>query len=231
MSLNPGLPLLGKKILWLGTSIPAQYGMNSYPALFGQYHQCTVDNQSVASSHLFWNSTSDKLSLTASKSELESKYPGSGNQSWESKVKGKNADWYFIDHGYNDRNLTNGHMGSINDATDRGTFYGAFNFLIKAIYTDNPDAKIALIIPPNNVRWATQWAQQKTLLTDMKDGILQIGLRYGAPVCNLQPVMQYNDYTYGADGAPKRTHDGTHPTQITSNEIGVYIYNWAKGLS
>jgi hypothetical protein len=99
----------GKKIIWVGTSIPATGDTTTaaYPVLVGNGLQSNMDNQSVGSSHITWDSSapSNCLSLIATQAQLTAA-AGCGSaftvQSYEGKVMGKHADMLVIDHGHND---------------------------------------------------------------------------------------------------------------------------------
>lgn len=112
----------GKKIIWVGTSIPAisEAGKPSYPVLTGTSLQANMDNEAVGSSHVQWDSAapSNCLSLMATQAQLI----GNGScgssfapQSYEAKVIGKHADMLVIDHGHNDLGTGSSISGNIAD--------------------------------------------------------------------------------------------------------------------
>ncbi len=91
-----------KKIIWVGTSIPAG-GNPSYPSVVGNMLNAEMVNESVGSSGIIWDGTRS-LSLSATQSELTASYGGGfAVQSYENKLIGKSADLIVLDHGHNDR--------------------------------------------------------------------------------------------------------------------------------
>lgn len=220
---NSGTP---QKWVWVGTSIPAMYSSQSYPAQVGRMlndngYSVTMTNESLASSLVIFGS---KLALSATRSELSAKFPGNENNSYETKIP-KNTDVLIIDHGYNDRDSLANHLGDIN-STDRTTFYGAYNYILKYAYSQNPNIRIAIIIPANNVRWSSSWAAQVKKLNAMRDALLVLASRYGCICVDLMKTMGYNDYTY-----PILTKDGTHMTQETVNFAAAILFEKLKVLA
>lgn len=221
---NPNQPLAGKKIIWVGTSIPANYGTNSYPSILGKYLGANMDNQSVGASGIIWDGTRN-LSLSATKAELHSKFPGSEDQSYEAKLIGKNADVVVFDHGHNDRNEAYTRLGDIN-STDRTTFYGAFNFVINKLYDDNPDVRIVFIVPPN--RYTHSGNSSEIVRMDaVRKAIFALGVKYGAPVCDLMELCGFNERTHNSF-----TSDGIHPRagEVTTR-IAIVLYHFFGGIS
>lgn len=101
----PDLYWQGKKIIWVGTSIPAGNtgGYKSYPVLVGEFLDTNLVNESVGSSGIIWDGTR-LLSLSATSAELIANYGANqGGYSYENKLIGKGADLIVFDHGYNDR--------------------------------------------------------------------------------------------------------------------------------
>lgn len=209
-------PISQPKILYSGTSIPEKYGSQSYPMQVGRMLGITVDNQSVGESQMIWDGTYAK-SLSATRAELRAK-GWDEKQSYEYKLIGKKETWFILDHGYNDKAKKLGTLTSL----DRSTFYGAWNYVIKAVLADNPKVRIILVIPPNNARWGVH-PELVPQLNGMHDAIVALGSKYGFPVIDLMRNIGYNDYTYNT-----LTVDGTHPTQECANQIAVYIANFIR---
>jgi len=214
------LPWSGKKIIWVGTSIPA--GMSpSYPAQVGSFLNANLVNESVGSSGIIWDGTR-ALSLSATIAELTASFPGNEAQSYQNKLIGKAPDLVVFDHGHNDRLQATGvRLGTLT-STDKSTFYGAFNFVINALYADNPNVKIVFITPPNRF---TVSGTQTTAMDDTRNAILALANKYGAPVCDLMKLANFNEKNYSV-----WTSDGTHPTQTATNNIAVILYNFLKGV-
>ncbi len=234
VKINSSSTVTTQKWVWVGTSIPAMYGSSSYPAQVGRMLNdngfvVSMLNESLASSLVPWDGT-NKLSMSATRAELASKYPGSENNSYETKIIAQKPDVLIIDHGYNCRTYADIHLGDIN-GTDRSTFYGAYNYIIKAAYTQNPNLRIAIIIPANNPRWASNWSTEARKLNAMRNALINIASRYGCICVDLMKCMGYNDYTFGSDAAPRLTFDGTHMAQSTANFAAYILYDKLKFLA
>lgn len=68
-SKSPLVDWAGKKVLWLGTSIPHQgVGVDGYPELFAAAMGCTVDNQAWSGSKATYNKLDDAFSISTVKS-------------------------------------------------------------------------------------------------------------------------------------------------------------------
>jgi hypothetical protein len=120
------MPWLGKKIIWVGTSIPAQTSgtpSTTYPQIVGVGLQANLDNESMGSSGIVWNGTRC-LSLMATPAQLTAATGCSGytSQSYQNRVMGKSADMLVIDHGHND--TAPNALGTISDNAT-GTAYSA----------------------------------------------------------------------------------------------------------
>ena len=117
----PELYWQGKKIVWVGTSIPAgtTTGFPSYPILVGQYLDANVTNSSVGGSGVIWDGTR-VASLSATAAELVAAYgAGQGAYSYENLMLGKGMELLVIDHGYNDRLQASGSRLGTLPWTDR----------------------------------------------------------------------------------------------------------------
>lgn len=228
-----GAPLTNvQKWDWIGTSIPEMYGSKAYPvqignALIDNGYNIKMVNQSLGSSRIMWNGT-DQRSLSATKSELETKFPGNGKNSFQTKIIDEDPDVLIIDQGYNDKADLPDHLGDIN-STDRSTFYGAYNYVLKAAYAKNPDLRVAFIIPANNAQWNNPSVGKE--LNAVHDAIIKIAERYGCIVVDLMHIMGYNDYTYGSTDNPRLTKDGRHMTQATANYAAAILYEKLRFLA
>lgn len=190
--------LAGKKMVWVGTSIPAGGGNLNYPKIVGQMLNCIVDNQAVGSSGIVWDGTRG-LTLSATISELTSTFSGAfAPQSYENKIIGKQADYLVFDHGYNDTNKMTGiNLGTIN-STDKSTFYGAFNFVIQAALADRPTLKLIFITPPNRYEGAGNVNASKSIATIdlLRSLIFDLAKKYNALVVDLAILCNINNINY-----------------------------------
>ncbi|RLJ80351.1 SGNH/GDSL hydrolase family protein [Pedobacter alluvionis] len=126
----PDLFWQGKKIIWVGTSIPAgnDGGFLSYPEIAGRYLDANLTNESVGSSGMVWDGTR-ALSLSAKAAELVAAFGvNSGTYSYETKLIGKNADLIVFDHGYNDRlKVTGSFLGTLPFTSRTGKTSGSIS--------------------------------------------------------------------------------------------------------
>lgn len=183
------------KITWTGTSIPMDNypvdGYFSYPNVVGKLLNATVENQSVGSSGMVWDGTR-ALSLSATRAELTAA-GFDPNQSYETKVIGKNADLLVLDHGFNDRTLA---FGAI-ESTDKSTLYGAYNVVIQAALADNPKLKLLFVTPPNRFNDASVNTSE-TQIDAIREVIHNLATKYASPVCDLAVLSNINSYNYNS---------------------------------
>ena len=157
-----------KKVLWIGTSIPAgsTYPVNSCKALG---RECL--NKAIGASHIILRGTetpeekpAQDLSLSKKVSEYESQYRPlieSGkldegtlniwkNSSYENVILPylDEIDTIVFDHGYNDRNeiVSQDVLNHPDwDSVDRDNYLGAFNFIMGEIFKRKPFIKIIIV--------------------------------------------------------------------------------------
>ena len=157
------------KVLWVGTSIPAGC---TYPAKSCQNLGTTCINKAIGASFVMFDSTPvtsagpyDGLALSASVQELETKFRGavtSGSITEAKLDEFKQASYenvilpyldevktIVLDHGYNDGYNLQAVVAAGEDAvdwtsTDRTTFIGAMNYVIRQIWQRKPFMKIII---------------------------------------------------------------------------------------
>lgn len=212
-----------KKIIWVGTSIPAG-NSPSYPAQAGEDLQANLVNEAAGSSHINWYGT-DALSLSATIAELTAAFPGNEGQSYENKLIGKGADLVVFDHGYNDRWMVSAYLGAFD--SDRTTFYGAFSYVIEALYADNPSVKIAFVVPPSRYTGAIGAGGASTTATNdaLRGAIFAVAAYYGAPIIDLPRLCGFN-----ATNHLLYFPDGIHPSQAATDHIARVLYHALKGV-
>ena len=204
----------GKKILHVGTSIPAVAGSYAYQAV--SMLEAVGDNQCVGSSGIVWNGTR-ALSLGASRAQLT----GAGfnpNESYETRVIGHAADLYIFDHGFNDRTEA---IGTIADTT-AATFYGAYNVVLGALLAEKPKARIMMITPH------TTWAPGTTYtaaIDDIRTAMLAIAQKYALPILDFTRTMQL-----GQTQALAYMADHTHPDSDWHNVAARVLYRFIRNL-
>lgn len=157
----------GKKIVWLGTSIPYGQGTDgvasaptTYPMQIGDNLGATVINvarpgMAIETTADFKRKTYGSLSLTIA--ELQSEGAATTPyQSYENAMLGQNADLYVFDCEPNNSNwdLTDLENFSVqnwkyNDSSSfeshRNSYVGALLFLLDKLWTEKPSAKVVFI--------------------------------------------------------------------------------------
>lgn len=131
---SPELDWDGKNILWLGTSIPAQGGTDSYPIRFGEILNCNVENMAFAGSHAHYDFNADPFSIgtvkalsmtesdrlwglstygpTSAYDDSFDPITKSSQMTADFRIKNKfaekNKNVVFLDHNHNDRRRNEG---------------------------------------------------------------------------------------------------------------------------
>lgn len=211
-------PWKGKRILWLGTSIPAG-GDPSYPAQVGDKLLATVINNAIGSSGVVYDG-GRVLSLSGTAAELNALQPITGSYySYENLMLGKTPDLVVFDHGYNDRIYTIGALA--NSGWNRATFIGAMEYLIDKLYIENPAVRLAFITPPTRYALTGQEAMNNAIRT----AILAVAEKYCSPVLDLMNTAGFNDRTEAT-----LTLDDIHPNAVGNSRIARMCYDWIKGF-
>lgn len=154
----------GKKIVWMGTSIPAgQHSSINYPTLIGTALGATVLNVAVpgcgveSSAEGSPNVPKSSGSFANTVAEYTAAGISSvGNKSYENAMLGKDADLYVFDYEPNNSRpgtelVENFNLASwkYNDnstlASHRDTYAGGIIYLIDQLLTEKPTAKIVMI--------------------------------------------------------------------------------------
>lgn len=214
----------GKKIIWLGTSIPADTtgGIPSYPALVGEMLGANMVNKSVPSSGITYNGTSN-IALSGTTAELNAITAGFGQFSYQSMVIGQAPALIVFDHLINNLALYPSGIGTI-DSMDRATLMGAFNYLIDAFYTDNINVRFLFVLPPNRYDGGGGGGTIVKIDT-LGDAIKQIAKKYNSTICDLSQLSQINNRT-----AANYTTDMLHLKPTTKPIVACYLYNSIAGM-
>lgn len=157
----------GKKIVWLGTSIPYGQGTDgfasaptTYPMQIGKKLGATVVNvarpgMAIETTANFKRKSWGSLSLTIAELQSEGAET-TPYQSYENAMLGQNADLYVFDCEPNNSNwdLTDlenfsVHNWAYNDSSSfeshRNSYVGALLFLLDKLWTEKPSAKVVFI--------------------------------------------------------------------------------------
>lgn len=213
-------PWVGLNIGAVGTSITAggnATGLNGYIKQAGAMLGCTMDNQGVGSSGIVWNGTR-ALSLGATRAQLTAA-GFNPNQSYETKVLGKNKDLWIFDHGYNDRDLP---IGTI-DSMDSGTFYGAYNTVISALLAEKPTQQFVFLTPHSLYSPVSGGYNANT--NAIRTAILALAAKYKAPVLDFTSTLQLS-----ASQAAALLPDGVHPNDALHTRAARQLYHFIRGV-
>lgn len=148
-----------------------------------------------------------------------------------------NYDYIIMNGGTNDYGYFR-EIGNIED-TDVTTFYGAWNKIIKTIYSANPKAKVVLITPIYrsyvNVSGSAIYGNTYNIenykgytLNDYSDAMVKIGELYNVPVLDNRKNSVVNILNYKT----RLHHDGSdkylHPNAETYVEMGHILASFIE---
>jgi hypothetical protein len=139
---------VGKKIVWLGTSVPA----TGYPQDAGALLGATVVNKSIGGTYVAYDPARSLYGFSGTVAELTAAGQATTGSYETLLTDNLDADLFVFDHGHNDQNQmeaykTNGVLNPIDGTNiyDKKWMVGGLNHVIKAIYTENPLARIAIV--------------------------------------------------------------------------------------
>jgi hypothetical protein len=148
-----------KTVLWVGTSIPqwCTYPVNACANLGLKVNNTSISSSGICLNLGVLNNVRDGLDLSETIDEKRARYQGKVSatlletfyaSSYERAILPylSQADAIVFDHGFNDafqinRDITSGINWS---STDRTTYIGAFNYLIKEVLKRKPSIRIVI---------------------------------------------------------------------------------------
>ena len=231
----------GKKIVWMGTSIP--YGTSSadggraanpYPAQIGTKLGCTVLNNAVAGlaiEGVFDEDTQTWIPKSMGSGSLTvAEYVAAGvsspgNKSYENSMLGKNADLYVFDCEPNnsdgsldDLNAFNVAQWKYNDnstfASHRNSFIGAMLYLLDKLWNEKPDAKVVFIGEYGNLSTPTDAYAIRT-------AAIALAEKLRIPYINVWAKLYYNSQNW----SQYVNTDKVHPKQAGYDRIANILAN------
>lgn len=231
----------GKKICWMGTSIPANYpGTDktvSYPNIAANYVNATMINEALASS-LVRIATSAGAALATNfqqvcfgmtAAELTAAQGSTyAPNSYETKMLGHlDADLYVFDFGYNDYSVDSTNFATLpSNPLDRNYFIGSMNYVITKLLEQKPKAKFAIFGHYENTSRAPIAAAQQVIADYWK--------------CPIYPTWLYTNWSTKTftDAATSTTGtvisrwltDGIHPGSDTTGAATKHIASLATGF-
>jgi hypothetical protein len=219
------LPWSDKKIIWLGTSLPAHTpggidpGLN-YAQLTSDLLDAELNNRAIGSSGICFDG-SRVLSLSATVSELQALGQTLADAraiSYEGTLLQPQPDLIVLDHHHNDQAFS---VGTIALATtDRNTIAGAFNTVLNAIRTQWPTTLIAICTCPftessvGDFRVRAQAVRDIAKLHGLPLIDLALDCGFGSVVTNAGPWMV----------------DGVHPSVAARERISKVLESRLNGL-
>lgn len=216
----------GANVLILGTSLTANFAPNSYPELASRMlGAANIYNRSIGGSKIIFNGSSAGFSGTTAENS-----PYDASVSYQTVMMPYLSSPYsckliILEYGFNDIPYFPGALGTIS-STDKATFYGAYDFIIKQILATAPDAKIVLVSYPSKYPFGgvSSLASYESGLTALSD----LGKKWSLPFLNLAEVAGYNTIT---SVAGQYVSDGVHPFQTNSNKLAYILYRFLLGVN
>jgi hypothetical protein len=241
----------GKKILWMGTSIPALTPANgkAFVTTVAEKLGCEVTNKSVSNTRMMWlpdnigslpNPSYLFLGLTGTTAEREAQFISQNitdntlkaqylSWGWEQILQPNIAthDIFVFQHGWNDINSPYFAQTTNYESYDRSTFAGAFNYLISKILSQKPNAKIYII---------GEWKKSVKGAYEVTNEQEKIANKWGIPFLNLEKKLMWSDMILQGETEKfymRYVFDGVHPSFGTTganscNIIAEEIYNFMK---
>ncbi len=240
-----------KKIVWVGTSIPAFTATSglSYPFMVGQALGCEMINRAQGESYITYNAANPIVSgnasyktLSATKAEIrafmqayqpsitEDGLQSVEQSSYEFQILGRNADLIVFDHMHNDMDKLYISFGALDNNTDRKTFFGAFNYIIEKIYLDTPNARIAFVSCPT--RYELSAVRTVAKYDQYRDALRQLALKYNAPFIDLSILsnVHQNNYTRWTNSVDQGGTDYTHPSAAARVRYANILAEAIRGI-
>lgn len=224
----------GKKIVWIGTSIPYGQGIGgqnkSYPNLIGGKLEAIVYNHCQPGMAI---ETTDDFkvkgaggSLSLSISELEALgEPTTNYKSYENAMLGMDADLYVFDTEPNNSNSDRGILDKFDfwnfEYTDGSTFEehrncyaGAFLFLLKKLWDEKPTAKVVMVgeygLTLNSVN----------KILPIRTVSIELSQKLRIEYINLWNKLYYNKYNNTL-----YLPDNVHPSELGHDRIANILAN------
>lgn len=151
----------GGGVTWWGTNVLISSTITAYKShLFGAI-ACTPEEKQAAADYFKENGLITDEEIASAKSP-----GGMWDMCYTNTLLNQNADLYiFGTYGINDRHnwmnwsqdgITYKSTNTLEDlAFDRRTIYGAYNYLLRALYNENPNAKV-VILGQHSYGWGQQ---------------------------------------------------------------------------
>lgn len=247
--LIPDLQLLSesywtnKRIVWYGTSIPAGYPFENdkenyaYPnkiaAMLGAniLNYC-VPNGVIRSAKADGSSMGgrDNLSFTNLSSAINYQ-----NSMLDLLGTSNEPDLFVFDYGVNDMDADASDINDISSydfsSEDTTKFLGAFNFVLKQLFTAKKRARILLITHYSDDGISGGALTGKNAWKTVNDLIIEIANYWKIPVCELRNKTGWN-YTNGIENLSIFNPDNIHPaTDTTGQAVNILAHIIGKEIS
>lgn len=244
---------IGKNVLVNGTSITVYIPTDDNGDDIQNYISRTAENlgftllqQGLGSSHVAFSGSDYGLSQTIAEIQtISGDYTFGGGSSYEYRMLGAEIydtrtetveyftrydvpDVVIFDHGHNDMNYP---LGDIDDATDRGTYYGAVNFVLEKLREHNPDVRIIFTTPFSLYSGSTSPDyDENPKLVVIRDANIALAKKYKAPIVDFSYMNGMDKFTHPLH------HDGTdgwgaHPqTELSHTRASDVLTNFLLGV-
>ena len=219
--------LEGKRVAWYGTSIPAGFPYhNDGQAQWSYANRAvaelggTIVNRSVSGSTIVYKpGVKHFCELPFTNDEWDRGYLA-GMADLDEQI-----DLYVFDFGANDGQFDQAYFQGLDlrrldwNNTDRSTFFGAYNLVIRTLLSRKPDARIALVTHyADDADEPWNFPHAKGGYRKMNDLIVQIASHYQLPVCDLRSRTGWNIDNLRSTWCK----DGIHPA-ADHNEASIQL--------
>jgi lysophospholipase L1-like esterase len=209
----------GKKIIWVGTSMPVTVtgasNLNPYPQRLADAIGAWIVNVGTGSSRITY-SASYNLTLSATAAEQTANgFSSSVHESFQTKILGGTGspDYLVIDHCLNDYLQTHGAITS----TNKGEYCGALNFIRTQTLAAYPNCKIIVLTPiTNRAAGGAIVSPVNAIAQTLRNWAAQ----YPADVALVDPLA---GLAWGAPEATLYTPDGTHLNAAGAAVVATWL--------
>lgn len=215
----------GAGVTWWGNDVRITSEITAYKGhLFGAI-ACTPQEKQAAADYFKGNGLITDEEINSAKNGVE------WDMCYTDSLLNQNADLYiFGTYGINDRHVW---MKWVEDETeflsvntlddlafDRRTIYGAYNYLLRALYNENPNAKVVIL-----GQHMYGWGQQ------VVNGIQRaVAEKWNIPFADWSQHLSLNQVNLGASNVTKKPsiyqEDSVHLREDGAQLLGTWVADW-----
>lgn len=208
----------GKKIAWVGTSMPVTVtddsNLNPYPQRLADTLGAWIVNQGSGGSRIIYDPISE-FGLSATIAEQTANgFSAYAKESYEIKILGGvgNLDFLVIDHGCNDAGRTIGAITS----TNKQEFCGALNFIRNQTLVAYPSCQIICLTPISDLMFSGS-------LESEINAIAQAMRDWADQYANVRVIDALSDLSWDSGDATLYIGDGTHLNALGTEVVADYL--------